>query len=182
VGAPLTPQEAAELLRSAATALSAELRALPAAALAWHPAPGEWCVNEVLGHLIEAERRGFAGRIRTILDAAEPELTAWDQEAVARERRDCERDSSTLLTELAALREASAAFVAGLRATDLERGGHHPKVGYLRVDELLHEWVHHDRNHIRQILANVQTFVWPGMGNAQRFSQLEAGTRPTSKP
>jgi len=27
-----------------------------------------------------------------------------------------------------------------------------------------------DRNHLRQILANVQAFAWPHMGNARRFS------------
>jgi hypothetical protein len=30
--------------------------------------------------------------------------------------------------------------------------------------------MHHDRNHLRQLLANVQAGVWPHMGNAQRFS------------
>jgi hypothetical protein len=43
-------------------------------------------------------------------------------------------------------------------------------VGFLTVGDLLHEWVHHDRNHIRQMLANVQACAWPHMGNAQRFS------------
>ena len=27
-----------------------------------------------------------------------------------------------------------------------------------------------DRNHLRQMLAKVQTFAWPHIGNAQRFS------------
>jgi hypothetical protein len=44
-------------------------------------------------------------------------------------------------------------------------------VGHLRIGDLLHEWVHHDRNHHKQMLANVQAFVWPHMGNAQRFSR-----------
>ena len=151
--------------------MRAELTALPAPALSWHPGPGEWCVKEVLGHLIEAERRGFAGRIRIILDGDNPSLATWDQVAVARDRRDCERDLPELLGELSGLRDASLALVTGLRHADLGRGGHHPKVGYLRVLDLLHEWIHHDRNHFRQILANVQAFVWPHMGNAQRFSQ-----------
>jgi len=30
--------------------------------------------------------------------------------------------------------------------------------------------MHHDRNHVRQALANVQAYVWPAMGNAQKFS------------
>ena len=48
--------------------------------------------------------------------------------------------------------------------------GIHPAVGPLRVDELLGEWVHHDRNHIRQMLAVTQARVWAQMGNARRFS------------
>jgi hypothetical protein len=150
--------------------LRAEFAAVPLAALSWHPAPGEWCVKEVLGHLIEAEKRGFAGRIRLILDGESPQLEVWDQAQVARERRDCERGPVQLVTEFARLREASVALVAGLKGSDLQRGGHHPKVGFLRVGDLLHEWIHHDRNHLKQILANVQAFVWPHMGNAQRFS------------
>jgi hypothetical protein len=75
-----------------------------------------------------------------------------------------------LLDELAALRRESAALVRALHAAELDRGGEHPKVGFLRVRDLLAEWVHHDRNHIRQALANVQAYVWPAMGNTQKFS------------
>jgi len=168
---PLPPSAVAELLRSAAAMIQAELSALPTPLLAWHPAPGEWCAKEVLGHLIEAEQRGFAGRIRIILEHDESTLEAWDQVAVARARRDCERDPTALLDEFATLRAASAALVAGLRDSDLRRGAAHPTVGHLRVGDLLHEWIHDDRNHVKQLLANVQEFVWPHMGNAQRFSR-----------
>jgi hypothetical protein len=44
-----------------------ELQHLPDEILAWHPAPGEWCVKECLGHIIEADRRGFSHRIRDVL-------------------------------------------------------------------------------------------------------------------
>ena len=56
-----------------------------------------------------------------------------------------------------------------LRPADLEKSGMHPKVGKLRVGDLLHEWIHHDRNHTRQILAIQQERVHPHMGNAQKF-------------
>jgi len=166
----LTPAEVAACLDAAMATLRAELGALPERVLAWHPAPGEWCANEVLGHLIEAERRGFAGRIRIILASDRPALQAWDQQEVARARRDCARPAASLLDELAALRRESAALVRALRAAELDRGGEHPKVGFLRVRDLLAEWVHHDRNHIRQALANVQAYVWPAMGNSQKFA------------
>ena len=167
---PLEPAEVARLLESTAAAIHAELAALSDDVLGWHPAAGEWCAKEVLGHLIESERRGFAGRIRLILAGDEPRLEGWDQGEVARARRDCQRPAAALTAEFDALRRDSVGLVDGLRAADLGRGGQHPKVGHLRVSDLLHEWVHHDRNHFRQILANVQAAAWPHMGNARRFA------------
>ncbi len=143
---------------------------MSAALTAYHPAPGEWCAKEVVGHLIEADRRGFAGRIRIILGADAPRVDAWDQLEVAKARRDCERDTKALVGEFTALREDGVALVASLRDADLARVGHHPKVGVLSVADLLHEWVHHDRNHLKQIQSNVQHYVWPSMGNGQKFS------------
>src|SRR5207247_7930370 len=50
---PLTPAVVAGLLQSAVTTLRAELTALPESVLTYHPAPGEWCAKEIVGHLIE---------------------------------------------------------------------------------------------------------------------------------
>jgi hypothetical protein len=166
---PLAPRQAAAILRAMARSIRVELSALPEAALRWHPGPGEWCVLEALGHLIEAEERGFSGRVRSILAEDEPAFATWDPPAVARERRDCERNPMELLAEFEARRAASVELVSSLAETDLARAGRHPEVGRLRIADLLHEWVHHDRNHVRQMLANVQAYVWPHMGNAQRF-------------
>jgi hypothetical protein len=168
----LDPAGTAALLQASAAALRGELTGHSEALLGWHPAPGEWCAKEVVGHLIEAEQRGFAGRIRQILAASgPPRFATWEPAEVARARRDCARGIDGLLAELGTLRDASVSLVRSLEPTDLGRGGEHPSVGYLRIGDLLHEWVHHDRNHLRQVLANVQAFVWPHMGNAQRFSQ-----------
>jgi hypothetical protein len=165
----LLPSEIAALLEAMQSAVTAELGALSDEALAWHPAPGEWCVKECVGHIVEAERRGFNGRIRTILAEPEPRLPGWDQEAVERERNDCQRPVADLLAEFSAIRADSVALVQKLTPADLKRGGTHEKVGYVSVENLLHEWLHHDRNHFRQAQANVQALVWPTMGNCQKF-------------
>ena len=167
---PLSPVQASVLLRAAADAIALEVRALPEAMLSFHPAPGEWCVKEVLGHLIEAERRGFAGRIRILLDTTDPALQTWDQNAVARERGDCAREASVLLDERRRLRQESVPFAASLPGPALGRAGVHPRVGRLTISDVMHEWVHHDRNHLRQMLENVRAFLWPALGNAQKFS------------
>jgi hypothetical protein len=165
---PLTTREVAQMLRASGEVIAAECRGLPERVVGWHPAPGEWCAKEVVGHLIETERRGFAGRVRGIL-AGEP-IQSWDQVSVARERRDCARPLAALLDDFLGLRRDGADLVERLRPEDLARGGEHPKVGRLTVGDLLHEWVHHDRNHLKQIMSAVQDFAWPAMGNAQRFS------------
>ena len=132
---PLEPREVAGLLRSMSSAIDLELSALPDEILAWHPAPGEWCAKECVGHVLEAERRGFNGRIRTILAQVEPSLASWDQQAVARERHDCGRSASELLSEFDALRADSLALVEKLSTSDLQRGGTHDTVGFYQIVE-----------------------------------------------
>lgn len=170
--AALEPRQIADLLDASTAIVVAEFHALGAEA-GWRPKAGEWSANECVGHLIEAERRGFSGRIRQILDApadVPAALIAWDPPAVAEARRDHERPGSELAAEFAALRVASVTQVRALTPADLDRHGIHPHVGPLRVRELLGEWVHHDRNHIRQLLEVTQARVWDQMGNARRFS------------
>jgi len=165
----VTPAEIADVLEYSGSAYAGTLRSLPPQAASWHPAEGEWCVNECVGHVIEAEKRAFAGRIRMIVRADNPKLETWDQAAVEQARHDCERKPQELLAEFEPLRRESVEMIRSLRLEQLMREGSHPKVGQLTVNDLLHEWVHHDGNHLRQALANVQAFVFPQMGNAQRF-------------
>lgn len=168
--APFTTSDIAALLTAAMEAIRGEYARLPRRVLTFRPAPGEWCILEVLGHLIEAEQRGFAGRIRLILEQDGRALSRWDPEQVARDRRDWERDPSVLLGEFVGLREVSLQLVERLREADLAKHGEHPTVGTLTVNDILHEWVHHDRNHIAQMMSSVQACAWPHMGNTQKFS------------
>ena len=169
VPARLSPAEVAGLLRAALEVVKAEVSALDQAQVRWRPSENAWCINEVVGHLIEAEERGFAGRIRSILEQDHPHFETWDQPAVARARRDCERDGQELVRAFEQVRLASVQLVGSLRDDQMDRPGQHPVVGELSVRDLLHEWVHHDRNHLQQIFDNVKSLVWPQMGNSRKF-------------
>ena len=157
------------LLRTTPIMLQSELAALPDAITRFRPTPGEWSVNEVLGHLIEAEQRGFAGRIQRILVEAHHACQGWDPSQVAQARHDDDQLARALLAEFVALREQSVALVLGLQLDHLARSGHHPTVGELSVSDLLYEWLYHDRNHLKQIESNIMAWFWPQLGHAQGF-------------
>jgi hypothetical protein len=164
----LTPEQVAGYLIASSALIESEFRALGDDA-GWHPAPGEWCARAVVGHLIEAEKRGFAGRIRIILAEDHPKLQAWDQVGVEKQRNDCARLTDSVWMEFMGLRHDSVTLVHSLKSADLDRAGVHPKVGELTVRWLLHEWISHDRNHTKQMLSIAQERVWPHMGNSQLF-------------
>jgi hypothetical protein len=164
----LTPDQVAGYLEASCALIESELNALGDDA-GWHQAPGEWCARAVVGHLIEAEKRGFAGRIRLMLANDHPKLQGWDQVEVEKQRNDCTRVTDSVWMEFMGLRHDSVALVRSLKPADLDRGGLHPKVGELTVRWLLHEWISHDRNHTKQLLSIGMERVWPHMGNSQKF-------------
>ncbi|MFN8474582.1 MAG: DinB family protein [Anaerolineae bacterium] len=170
---PMTPEELAYLLEASLEIVQSEADALGPELMAWRPADGEWSVNEVIGHLIEADRRGYYGRIVILTTKDNPKLEAWDENAVSRERADNEKDGVALLEEFTSLREDGIALVEGLTPEQLTRVGVHPVVGELSVNDLLHEWIYHDRTHIKQILDITRALMWENMGNARKFGQPE---------
>jgi hypothetical protein len=169
----LTPKELAALLDASRQAIVAEMAALGPHA-AERLIEGEWCANEVVGHLIEAERRGFAGRIRTMIAEDRPRLQTWVQSAVAAARHDDERRPADLVAELNVLRDDSLVLVRSLGPATLARVGVHPQVGEVTVSDIVHEWVHHDREHVGQLIDLTRRLVWPAMGNARRFCDPDA--------
>ncbi len=161
----MTSLEVGARIAAAGTAIEAELGTMSEELASWHPATGEWCVKEVLAHLMLSERSGFSGRIAEILAADEPRLRATGSAEPA-----CGQALDEMLAEFRRQRARSVEQVASLSQSDLGRGGVHERVGRLTINDLLHEWVHHDRAHLTQILGNVQAYVWPAMGGAQAFA------------
>jgi hypothetical protein len=93
---------------------------------------------------------------------------------VQKDRQDDRRPLRELVAAFSEMRADSLALVEGLMNTDLGKHCVHEKVGELRVEDLLHDWVYHDHNHYRQLLAVIQAYVWPSMGNARRFEGAAA--------
>ena len=156
--------EVASILRATPQTLHALLNGIDQDVLTWRPAPGEWCINEVVGHLIEADRQSFMIRIKGMLEAEHYEIQAVDADEIAAQRRDNERDAFDLIDELERQRETCAELVSALSPEDLERSGEYLPHGEFRIADFIYEWAYHDCDHLQQILSNLKARVWPHMG------------------
>lgn len=105
-----------------------------------------------------------------ILQADHPTFPNWPQSSAEHEQAQKQRDTADLLREFEALRTASLELIESLQPEELSRSGHHQMAGDMTIQDLLHEWVFHDRDHTQQLYANVKAIAWPHMGNTQHFS------------
>ena len=76
-------------------------------------APGKWTVKEVIGHMADCERI-FAYRVLRISRADTTPLASFDENAFVPPARFNDRPLASLLAELAAVRRATVALLAGL--------------------------------------------------------------------
>ncbi len=164
----LTMQEITNLLDAMPDVLNAQLSVLEDDLLAWRPTPDEWCIKEIIGHLIETDRVAFRGRIELLLAEPAPTLGGMDVNAVAVARRDHERPLSELIAELQTERALAVPLVADLTPEALERAGPYPRLGELRVADLVYEWPFHDAAHLMQIQEIIRLRALPGMSEAMR--------------
>src|SRR4029450_12869516 len=97
------------------------------------PAPGEWAIIEVVGHLADNEGGGRGG-VRRMVAEDDPELAPFDQEALAEERHYLDLDLNLELARLEDLRRQHLAVLEGLDARGWERTGRHGEHGTMSVE------------------------------------------------
>lgn len=161
--------EIATLLSATPVILETTLKTTPHRLTRYQPTPADWSINEVIGHLIEAEQRGFAGHIRLMLSEEHHTCIGWEPDEVAAARHDNDKNAIDLLAEFAAMRQQNVELVRNLQPAQVQRLATHKKVGTISVRDLLGEWAYHDLNYIKQIESNIASAIWGQMGNTQRF-------------
>ena len=125
--------EIIKTLRATPVVLRALVAGVDEAGLRRRPAPGEWAIVEVVGHLADTEERAL-GRVRRMLSEDSPELAPFDQEALAEERRYLELDLEGELVRLEQLRRDHLAVLEGLDGPGWQRAGRHGEHGELTVE------------------------------------------------
>ena len=133
-------------------ALRALLAGLPDAWIDATEGPETWSPYVVMGHLIHGERTDWIARARIILaQGADRRFTPFDRFAQFHESEG--KSLGDLLDELARLRAANLATLAGWRLTgaQLALEGEHPEFGAVTLRQLLATWVTHDLGHVAQV-------------------------------
>jgi hypothetical protein len=121
--------------------------ALPGEAVARRPAPREWSVAELLGHLWDAEI-AYSFRARAILAQDQPRLIGYDQDAWAMLARP---PFSELLAAFTALRGANLALARGTGEALWDRLGIHEERGPTSFRLTTETIAGHDRAHLLQL-------------------------------
>lgn len=122
-----------------------------------------WSVLEVVCHLNDFEAI-FLERIRMMIESDNPQFPAYDQVALADERRYADQDFVAVLTNLMSRRRSTIDYVSALDAEQWARPGIHAAHGAVTVMDTVVNMPLHDVIHIEQILK--------ALGKATPFSEL----------
>jgi hypothetical protein len=115
------------------------------------PAAGEWCVNEIMAHLLHVEVELFLPRLRRLAGEEHPAFAPFSPEPWARER---DRSVDRFEASLASFERARAETIAFLRALPADAGDRLGVSGFFGPITLLQYATHmadHDIEHLAQM-------------------------------
>lgn len=144
--------ETIEALRLLPERLRGEVAGLTEQQLRFRPAPGQWSLKEVIGHL-----RDFAeidhDRLLRMITQERPVLPGYDQEALAREHNYQEADLQSILDELASIREQTVHVLTELVDANWARTGRHLERGTFSIRQHVDHLVEHEALHLEHVRA-----------------------------
>lgn len=136
-------------------------------ALRTQPAPGEWSVVELLGHITDAELVA-SGRYRWILAHDTPPIPGYDQDLWASRLNHRDADPAELLALHSALRTANLALWRRTPVEEHSRYGIHAERGPESYELTFRLIAGHDRFHVAQARRTLEQIRGAGERGAQR--------------
>ena len=116
------------------------------------PAPTEWSIVEIVGHLIDTEQL-LRYRIIRMTTLDHPAIIPYDQDAAVVRHGYQHADLNVLLRTLATERETTLQTFKGFTPTQLARTGWHLEYGLWVVGDVITYLAKHDFMHDQQIRA-----------------------------
>ncbi len=123
------------------------LQSLPESQAAFRYAPDKWSINEVIGHMCDAERIMSYRALRIARADATP-LSGFEQDDYVKAADFDTRALASLLEEFQSIRAATIAFFGSLDETALRRSGTANNAG-ISVRALAYIIAGHERHHVQ---------------------------------
>ena len=140
----------------------------------WKPTADRWSISEVLAHLADTEQHGFRKRVQAMLDAENPALENYDQEAAYAAGKYSGGKPRERLRNFCHERDRSLSWLRYVPPAMISRTGQHSEVGTITIGNVLNAWASHDLGHIRQIAEIYRAVAfYPSLGPFQRYHKLK---------
>jgi len=148
----MTPeqQDIVKRIRASASAIQRAVERAPASWQTQSPREGEWSVQEVLTHTLNADLFAFGVRIRRALVESNPQFTDYN-EGEHRATLGPLLPVADLLQMLVAEHELLAHLLSNLPEAAWQRAGQHERYGKRTVELIARLMVEHDEEHAAQL-------------------------------
>jgi len=166
----MTAQERDDCIRRYAEGpalLRAALAKVPAEAMKWRPAPGEWSVHEVILHCADSETNAHM-RLRYLLAEEDPVIVGYDQAHWARELDYHALPVEPALAAVEGVRANTVPLLRRLPEPAWQRQGRHTESGAYRARHGLRVYAEHLEIHARQIEDNLAAWQARARGGTSR--------------
>ena len=131
--------------------LASAVSGLSEAVLKRKPAPDQWCIQEIVGHLADAEVL-FSYRIRQVLADKDPQFSYMDQDAWTEKLGYMDAVIPELIAQFGVNRFHNLRLLRRAPLENFAKSGFHPQRNcQVTLEEIVRYWVGHGPNHIAQI-------------------------------
>ncbi len=142
--------ELVEPLRSLPDDLAEALAGITTAEAAFRPAPGAWCVQEIVGHLRDAAEV-YHKRLYMMSTQTDPVLEPYDEEAYVTEHDYMGREIDAMAGELREWRADTVQLLTTLVNWNWARTGQHLETGRASIRQMVEHMVEHETGHLADI-------------------------------
>jgi len=138
------------------------IRGLNERQLETKPAPGKWCIKEIVAHLADGEVI-LGSRYRFIGAHDRPPLPGYDQDAFVERLGPMNAKAADLADDFAMARAVNLGLLERLPAEAWDRVGLHAERGEESIRSTVATYAGHDRIHLAQI-ETIRTGLFPKAG------------------
>ncbi len=154
-----TPAATLPTLHATPAALGQIIANLPAQAWDHRPTPQAWTLAETFCHMRDVEAEVNLARVQQVIQHENPFIPGMDTDQWAAERQYCKQNGSQALHNFIATRLQLLNLLTNLTEQDWQRPARHAIFGPTHLQELTGFIAEHDRLHIQQIAAFLNTFT-----------------------